>query len=154
MKYAIQVFAGFLAWTTALFAGDHSDRSFYEKLSATTFVTIACIGDTTIPKEEMSSFYRDGASLAFSYWIHTRKGSVPPSEKVDAAIAMLYEKTLDKEMSFIFEDPLSRSKFSDPERVGVSGFETMSTIQYKEYIKEFKGFLDEVLDTRASRLNP
>lgn len=122
----------------------------YERMAADSFTFFAEI-QSGLPDKDKKRWFRNGAVSAFRYWLTTRKGKIPTSTSVDSAIAMLYEEAVKSEMSAVFSDPLLRLNSKDPERIGISGFPTISQNDYVGYTKEFKEFLYDILKQRENR---
>ena len=151
MKSLIPTIAVLVVLARFAAAQDNPSQKFYEKMASNTFAIIAEIGDTDLPTQKIKSFFHNGATSAFSYWINTRKGRVLPSKSVDAAIAMFYEEATRKKLTSVFSDPLLRKNAPEPERIGVVGFSKMTQIEYEGYVIEFQKYLHEVLQARVLR---
>jgi hypothetical protein len=123
----------------------------YDSMTARLFAEYVNIQNFHLPNKEKQEWMHLGANAAFQYWITTRKGGVRQSKKVDSAIAFFYENALESKITAGFSDPLYRMNLEEADNIGVSGFPKITHAQYKQYVEEFKVFLNGVLMERRSR---
>ena len=121
----------------------------YERMSMNVFFTHFNIQRSTLPNEDKKIWMQESANIAFYYWVTTRKGGIKVSEKVDGAIALIYERAVSSKMIEGFSDPIQRKKLDGLAEVNVVGIPKMSDKLYRDYVEEFQVFLKHVLKERS-----
>lgn len=127
-----------------------SDLGYYENLAVMSFVFSSSIFDG-LNEVEKQYFSREIAFMAFAYFLDTRLGEVPISEKVDNAIRKIYRhdyKTLEfSKISNPFQDPLMWMSSEEPQMPMSDQFPVLSREEYDALLKNFASFLQSRDDT-------
>jgi hypothetical protein len=126
----------------------------YERMSMIVFNNYSNIQHSDLSNKDKEYWAKKGASLAFYYWVTTRKGGIRRSEEVECGIEAFYEAAVNYKRTSGFDDPLGRRELIDRGvtnmQVNVVGFD-MTDKEYDQCVIEFQGYLEEVLKRLKDR---